>query len=192
MKIRESGMPVEEIWGQFFNVPDILLKMEINKSISSLVEIGCGYGTFTIETAKKVKGQVHAFDIDPVMIEITYNKTKQQNIRNVNLILSDIISAGTGFAENSTDYVMLFNILHHSNPVEMLTEIYRILKPEGKVGVIHWRSDIVTPRGPDLKIRPNPEQIIEWSKKSGYDIYKKSFILEPFHFGMIIRKPLKK
>jgi hypothetical protein len=35
-----------------------------------------------------------------------------------------------------------------------------ILPYEKKFPIIHWRSDIETPRGPALEIRPSPEQCL--------------------------------
>ena len=83
---------------------------------------------------------------------------------------------------------MLFNILHHELPLDFINEAYRILKPTGKIGIIHWRSDISTPRGPDLSIRPKPEQIVNWIDEHKFLIYKQPFIVEPYHFGLIISK----
>ena len=58
----------------------------------------------------------------------------------------DILMETTGLADNSIHYVMIFNILHNDSPGDFLMEAYRILKPNGEVGIIHWRSDISTPR----------------------------------------------
>jgi hypothetical protein len=41
-------MPAEDIWSEFFNIDLILSELQINSKINDLVEIGCGYGTFTI------------------------------------------------------------------------------------------------------------------------------------------------
>ena len=83
---------------------------------------------------------------------------------------------------------MLFNILHHDSPDEFISEAYRILKPNGKIGIIHWRSDISTPRGPDYNIRPKPEQIKKWLDKRKFKVEKEPIVIEPYHFGMIISK----
>jgi hypothetical protein len=48
MKARESGMPGEKIWEQFFDVEKILSELEVNNKIEKLVDFGFGYGTFTI------------------------------------------------------------------------------------------------------------------------------------------------
>lgn len=57
-----------------------------------------------------------------------------------------------------------------------------------RLGFIHWRSDISTPRGPDLSIRPKPEQIIEMIDNKRFNIAKKPFLLEPYHYGLVISK----
>lgn len=181
-------MPAENIWSDFFNVDLIISELLINSKIIDLVEIGCGYGTFTIPAAKQIAGKLYAFDIEREMISIVKNKIKNEHIENVILEGKDILTQTTGLAENSIDYVMLFNILHQKSPGEFLVEAYRILKPNGKVGILHWRSDIETPRGPHLTIRPKPEQILQWIDGQKFSLLKEPVILEPYHFGLILSK----
>ena len=72
---------------------------------------------------------------------------------------------------------MLFYILHNENPEILLSEAWRILKPSCKIGIIHWRSDIETPRGPSLSIRPKPEDIIRRINPDHFSIHKKPLLL---------------
>jgi hypothetical protein len=83
---------------------------------------------------------------------------------------------------------MLFNILHHDKPLELLNEAYKVLRTGGKVGIIHWRTDMETPRGPDMSIRPKPEQCIAWAEKAGFTIFQYPEILVPYHYGLILEK----
>ncbi len=188
MKVRDSGMPDETKWNDFFDTDLLLSKLDINPGIVDLVEIGSGYGTFTIPTAKLIQGKLYAFDIEEEMIENLNQKIQNELINNIVLEQRDILSHTTGLPDNSIDYVMLFNILHHDSPLDFINEAFRILKPEGKIGIVHWRSDISTPRGPDLSIRPKPEQITNWFDKHKFHIDKQPFIIEPYHFGLIISK----
>ena len=55
MKARESGMPEEKIWEQFFDVDKILDELEINTKVEKLVDFGFGYGTFTIPASKMLR-----------------------------------------------------------------------------------------------------------------------------------------
>ncbi len=181
-------MPTEDIWSDFFNVDLILSELQINSKINNLVEIGCGYGTFTIPAARQITGRLHAFDIEKEMLDSVEQKISNEHISNVSLELRDILIQTTGLTDSSMDYVMLFNILHHDSPIDFLAESYRILKPKGKVGILHWRSDVSTPRGPDLSIRPKPDQIIQWVDKLKFSIFKEPVIIEPYHYGLIILK----
>jgi ubiquinone/menaquinone biosynthesis C-methylase UbiE len=142
MKVRDSGMPEETKWNDFFNVDFLLSELNIDSQINDLVEIGSGYGTFTLPTAKLIQGKLFAFDIEDEMIETLNQKIEKEQIKNIVLSKRDILTHSTGLPDNSTDYVMLFNILHHESPLDFINEAYRILMPKGKIGIIHWRSDI--------------------------------------------------
>ncbi len=190
MKVRDSGMPVENVWCEFHNVDLILSEMLINSEINDLVEIGFGYGTFTIPAAKQIKGNLYAFDIEKKMLDVVRQKLSDGQINNVIIEQRDVLDQTTGLADNSVDYVMLFNILHNENPELFFTEIHRILKLNGRVGIMHWRSDVSTPRGPDLLIRPTPNQILDWVDNQKFYTEKDSFIMEPYHFGLILSKRL--
>ena len=181
-------MPAEDLWASFFNVGLILSELHIDSDIKDLVEIGCGYGTFTIPSAKQISGYLYAYDIDESMIGAVRQELRNSFVHNVILEKRDILTQTTGLADNSVDYVMLFNILHHESPDDFLNEAYRILRPKGKVGILHWRSDIETPRGPDLTIRPKPAQILEWIDHQKFSLYKSSTNILPYHFGLMLSK----
>jgi ubiquinone/menaquinone biosynthesis C-methylase UbiE len=188
MKVKDSGMPEEDLWSSFFNVELILAELEIDNRINDLVETGFGYGTFTMAAAKKIKGSLYAFDIENEMLQLLSQKLSSVEKTNIIPEKRDILESGTGLADNSVDYVMLFNILHHEKPHEFLTEAWRILKPNGKIGIIHWRSDIPTPRGPVVSSRPKPDDISAWIDFTKFDLHKAPFILVPYHFGIILAK----
>jgi ubiquinone/menaquinone biosynthesis C-methylase UbiE len=181
-------MPAESMWASFFNVELVLSELQINRDIDSLVEIGFGYGTFTIPSARRIKGNLYAFDIDEAMHLLLKEKLEDEQIENVIPEHRDVLIDSTGLADNSADYFMLFNILHHESPDAFLNEAYRILKPEGKIGILHWRSDVETPRGPDLRFRPKPGQILSWIDRQKFTVYKEPVIVEPFHFGLVLAK----
>jgi ubiquinone/menaquinone biosynthesis C-methylase UbiE len=188
LKVRDSGMPAEDMWASFFNIDLILCELQINSDINDIVEIGCGYGTFTIPAAKNISGKLYAYDIEEEMLDIVNQKLNNESIRNVILEHRDILTQTTGLADHSVDYVMLFNILHHESPSDFINEVYRILTTKGKVGIIHWRSDIDTPRGPHLNIRPKPDQILQWIDKQKFSLLKAPVVIEPYHFGLILSK----
>jgi ubiquinone/menaquinone biosynthesis C-methylase UbiE len=125
------------------------------------------------------------------MVRETQKEAENAGLRNVKTILRDFMTEGTGLKDQSVDYAMLFNILHVEHPEILLNESYRILRPEGKLGIIHWNYDSMTPRGPSMNIRPKPEQCIAWAQEAGFiDPYR--YDLKPYHYGIVMRKESKK
>lgn len=188
MKVRDSGMPDQAYWESLFNVNFILDRMEINEGIGSLAEFGCGYGTFTLPSSEKFGGNITAIDIEEQMIEIASARAVSKS--NITFIKRDFVADGTGLPDNLVDYVMLFNILHHEKPVELLVEAFRILKKGGIAGLIHWNYDPSTPRGPRMDIRPKPDEMKKWALESGFKLKRDNFIdLPPYHYGLLAYKP---
>ncbi|MCX5709303.1 MAG: class I SAM-dependent methyltransferase [Candidatus Omnitrophica bacterium] len=191
MKIRESGMPNRDTWDKFFNPGEILATLGVNDQITDVSEFGCGYGTFTIPAAKIIKGKVYALDIEPDMIRMANEEAKKQGLANVRTILRDFMAEGSGLADESMDYVMLFNILHLEKPMILINEAKRILKSGGKLGIIHWNYDPKTPRGPSMNIRPKPEQCIKWAESAGFSNVVR-YDLKPYHYGVVLIKGVLK
>ena len=190
MKVRDSGMPDEEMWSGFFDPAAVLDVLGLHHGIRDLVEFGCGYGTFTLAASDIASGTVHALDIEPEMVEVIRQKCRTAGITNVQATLQDFVAEGTGLIENSMDAALLFNILHHEEPVALMREAFRVLKPNGMLAVIHWIYDPSTPRGPAMAIRPRPEQCIAWGKKAGFLFNEQnSYDLPPYHYGLLFRKP---
>lgn len=188
MKTRDSGMPDDELWCSFFDPETILTALGLAGDVRDVVDFGCGYGTFAIPAAKRIRGTLHGFDIEPEMIEECERRARREDIRNARFYLRDFVAEGTGLEPQSMDYVMLFNILHAENPLQLLNEAWRILAPGGRVAVIHWNYDPTTPRGPEMSIRPRPADCRRWMKEAGFVIQKGIVDLRPYHYGLCGRK----
>ncbi len=190
MKIRESGMPDEKQWESFFKPEKILKTMELDINVVNVAEFGCGYGTFTIPASKVIQGTLYAIDIEQDMINRVIEKAYDEKLSNIQTILRDFVHEDSGLENESVDYVMLFNILHTENPEDLLKEAYRILRPGGKLGVIHWNFDPETPRGPPMNIRPKPEQCVKWAVEIGFK-FEIIHDLKPYHYGLVFSRPNK-
>lgn len=187
MKVRDSGMPEQNYWESLFDIEGVLNRLGVDEQIGNAVEVGCGYGTFTVPVAKRIRGTLHAYDIEPAMIATTRARLEEDELKNVNLSLRDVLTNGFGLPPASVDAVLLFNILHAENPIELLRAATDVLTPMGRVLAIHWRSDVVTPRGPDLSIRPRPEQIAGWGVSAGLRP-DDPLLLPPWHFGLVLHR----
>ncbi|HCE41959.1 MAG TPA: hypothetical protein DET40_00230 [Lentisphaeria bacterium] len=188
MKVIDSDMPDEHYWNSLFDIPLVIRWLGMKCVAGPIVEVGCGYGTFTIPVAKETGNQVLAFDIDPDMIKKARNNVQHAGLANVQFYLRDVIDSGTGLEPSSAGMVLLFNILHFDERRILLEEASRILRPSGVAAVIHWRKDIETPCGPEVSMRPDQDIIL--ASIRGLDLHFKGTcgILEPYHWGMQLIK----
>lgn len=192
MKGRESGMPDEAYWASFFKPEGILDRLFITSGRSDhVVEFGCGYGTFSLPVARRTRGVVTALDIEPVMVDLVAARAKAAGLLNVQAELRDFVERGTGVPDGSQGHALVFNLLHIEEPVALLREAFRTLQPGGGVSVIHWRSDIETPRGPPLAIRPTPEQCAAWLSEAGFEtvVPVDMGAGAPYHYGLLAQRP---
>ncbi len=185
MKMRDSGMPEEAYWETLLDVPFILDQLGVDDSLGDVVELGCGYGTFSLPMARRITGALTTMDIEPDMVRRTMERAAEEGISNLRCELRDVMKDGFGLPDGTQDAALLFNILHCEHPMALLSEAARVVRPGGSVLVIHWRYDPATPRGPTLDIRPQPEQIIAWAEQTGNLKAAGGVInLPPWHYGL--------
>ncbi len=173
MKVRDSGMPDEVYWESLFDVPRILVQLEIDSRLQDVVELGCGYGTFSIPIAQVITGTLYTFDVDLAMLERTRQRAADMPIV---CEYRDVMEHGFG---RHADAALLFNILHCEQPVELLRHAANAAEA---VLVVHWRYG-ETPRGPTLDMRPRPEQIVAWATEAGLSAGP-VLDLPPWHYGL--------
>jgi SAM-dependent methyltransferase len=169
-------MPDEAYWESLFDVPLIISHLGIDQ-FHDVAELGCGYGTFSIPVARAISGTLYTFDIESEMVART--KERAAGLR-VICSQRDVMECGFGV---TADAVLLFNILHCELPTKLFQHAADALKSGGEVLAIHWRYGL-TPRGPDLEIRPRPRQLIEWSSAAGLKAVGEVIDLPPWHYGV--------
>lgn len=188
MKGRESGMPEESWWESFFEA-DGALDALLGKSPidGDVVEFGCGYGTFRLPAAQRTRGIVTALDLEQEIIALVRRKAAEMQLKNIQCVQRDFVAEGTGLGTGSQVHAMIYNLLHLEAPVELLLEAHRVLTPGGTLSVMHWRSDIPTPRGPSLDIRPRPEQCEKWLLEAGFSEVARVTLETscPYHYGLM-------
>jgi SAM-dependent methyltransferase len=182
-------MPNEAYWESLVDPEGVLVALGIDSTIADVVELGCGYGTFSIPAARRIKGTLTTFDIEPEMVARTRARVQQMGLHNVECVLRDVLHDGFGLPDASQDACLLFNILHTEEPVKLLAEAARVVRPNGEVYATHWRYDETTPRGPSLSIRPRPEDILRWAKDTcRLEPASAVIVLPPYHYGLRLRR----
>lgn len=183
MKTRESGMPEEATWQSFFKPEEVLTKLGLDAETKRVVDFGSGYGTFSFPCARIVRGEVIGLDIEGDLIRACRMQAGTEGLTNLRFECRDFVAEGSGLADASADYVMLFNILHTEDPGILLREAHRILEPHGRLAVMHWNYDAKTPRGPSMAIRPRPEHCRTWVSQHGFEKLSSTIALPPWHYG---------
>jgi ubiquinone/menaquinone biosynthesis C-methylase UbiE len=115
----------------FQNPRRSLEKARLRKGMS-VVDYGCGPGSFTIPAAELVghEGKVFGVDIHPLAISTVKRKASRKSLQNVETIL--LRGYETGIEASSIDRVLLIDTIHLiDDPDALFSEIHRMLKPDG-------------------------------------------------------------
>jgi len=181
-RVRESGMPAIGVWEEFFRPDEVINAFDI-ASTHRVLELGSGYGTFTLPLARRCR-HVRTIDLDESLVQRLRNDRRLEGLP-VECVVGDFFDPHIIHGSGATDVVVLFNILHMERPVGLLRTAARLLNRGGFVAIIHWRNDIDTPRGPPLEIRPSATSCIEWCRRAGFDTVERVVLAgAPYHFGI--------
>jgi demethylmenaquinone methyltransferase/2-methoxy-6-polyprenyl-1,4-benzoquinol methylase len=97
----------------------------------TILDIATGTGDLAINLAKTNASKIVGFDISPGMLEIGKQKIAQKKLNNkIEMVLGD--SEKMPFTDNSFDAITVaFGVRNFENLEQGLTEILRVLKPNG-------------------------------------------------------------
>ncbi len=118
-----------------------------------LLDCGCGVGTITIDLAEIVApGQVIGIDRDPSQLAIAGSLAEQRQVTNVEFQVGNVYELE--FPDASFDAVLAHTLLVHLNdPLRVLLEMRRVLKPGGVIGVSDddFSTVVISPSNPGLE-----------------------------------------
>jgi ubiquinone/menaquinone biosynthesis C-methylase UbiE len=121
---------------------DLLASLVSAQPSESVVDLACGPGTLALQFARKVR-RVHAVDLTPAMLARARSTAETDSLSNLSFTLGDAQSLP--FATGALDLSVTSYSLHHvPDPARMIQEMARVVKRDGRVGII----DIVVPEDP--------------------------------------------
>lgn len=184
--VRESGMPPTDYWRTFFDPASLLEEVAFRKC-QRVLELGAGYGLFTLPLASYCQS-LTTIEIDGNLCDELRSILLSQKCDNVVVVEGDFTDTQLLTSCGNFDGVVLFNILHMEDPPQLLNCLRSVMSTGCRVYVLHWRTDIETPRGPSLVIRSTPEQCRSWFADCGFSLVRELFpVASPYHFAHVYR-----
>jgi ubiquinone/menaquinone biosynthesis C-methylase UbiE len=106
-----------------------------------MADIGCGIGYFTLSASKIVGngGRVFAMDIVPQMIQEVKVKIEENNISNVETVLTE--ENDLKLESGKVTFAFMCAMLHEvENKEKFLNEVKRIMVSNGRIAVVEWKK----------------------------------------------------
>jgi ubiquinone/menaquinone biosynthesis C-methylase UbiE len=117
---------------------------------STLCDLGCGNGFYTLELARRVgpHGIVYAVDIQPEMLRMLAERAAHEGLRNIRPVLGTVIDPR--LPDASIDLVLCVDVYHEfSHPEPMLDRIRESLAEGGRLVLAEFRGE-----DPAVPIKP--------------------------------------
>ena len=113
---------------------------------SSVLDVGCGSGASAIPAAINVgpQGRVTGIDLAERLLAIARSKSIAQNLHNVDFQRADMTALG--YPDASFDAVVsVFSIFFVTDMVAEVRELWRVLRPGGKLAITTWGPRMFEP-----------------------------------------------
>lgn len=110
-------------------IENFLAEVELNETMA-ILDVGCGTGNYTNLMKQLTKGKVYGLDSSVGMLERAKNKNEE-----ITFVLGNALEIP--FSSRMFDFVYMTDVIHHIKDIkQMFTELFRILKPNGKICIM--------------------------------------------------------
>ena len=142
--------------------PETVAKRMKLKPGMTVIEIGPGKGNYTKAIAQSIlpNGKVYAIDIQESIISRLKKKIEKERITNIIPKIDDAYNLS--FEDETVDRVIMIACLPEiPEPIRVLKEIRRVLKPNGLISLSEMLPD------PDYPRRKTEKK---WAKEAGFEL----------------------
>jgi ubiquinone/menaquinone biosynthesis C-methylase UbiE len=157
--------------------PDQIMDALLIGEGSRVADLGAGGGWFTVRLARRVgpNGRVYAEDIQPEMIGAIDRRVEREGLQKV---VKTVLGTPTDpKIPEPMDAVLIVDAYHEmEQPVTLLRNLARSLKPTGVIGIVNYKKDGAGP-GPKMDERVDPEQVIRDARAAGLELKKRENFL---------------
>jgi len=133
---------------------EVLERIGIRRG-QTVLDFGCGSGTYTIPAAKiaGAQGRVYALDKDKEALDALMQKARSAGLKNIEGM--ETSGGKIELTDESVDVVLLFDVFHSyyfpqvDDRRRSLSEIYRIMKPTAFISV--WPKHMESEAGDEIR-----------------------------------------
>ena len=111
-----------------------------------VLDVACGSGASAIPASLKVGAEGHVIGVDLAenLLELGRAKAERLNLNNIEFRLSDMMALN--YPDGNFDAIIcVFGIFFVADMSELLKELWRMLKPNGKLAVTTWGPNLFAP-----------------------------------------------
>lgn len=182
-------------WRELWPDPAGVLHRLGLRSGTSLADVGCGNGYFTLAAARLVDpAPVYAVDIDADLLVGLESRVATAGVDNVVSVEGDARALDDLLPE-PVDTVLVANTFHGiEDPASFARAAGRSLTTAGRLVVINWharprRATRVAgqPRGPPTDRRLSPEETEKAVSSAGFEPVE-TIELPPHHYGLVLER----
>jgi ubiquinone/menaquinone biosynthesis C-methylase UbiE len=148
-------------------------------------DVGVGPGHFAIRMARAVgpAGRVHALDVDPRMIALLEQRTREAGLSNVRPLL---VPDGLPLPPEPCDVVLLVNVFHHlADGPDTLRSLSRRLRPGGRIVNVDFHQGEL-PVGPPPDQKVSREEFLGAARRAGLSVEREETLL-PHQYLVVLR-----
>ena len=116
---------------------EVLIHVGVSKA-QTVLDYGCGSGTFTIPSARIVgnRGRVYAFEARSSLLERVRERAREAGLSNIVAVLSDSSKPSINLPDKSIDIILVYDVMHEiDDRLRLLNELHRVLKDDGILSV---------------------------------------------------------
>jgi ubiquinone/menaquinone biosynthesis C-methylase UbiE len=155
--------------------PDLVLKTIGIKPGMIIGEVGAGRGRYTVQIASRIgpSGLIYANDIVEEYLQYIKSRCADHGLTNVKTVLGELTDPKLPPA--ALDIVIMVNVVHClAEPVELLRNIRKSLKPDGVIAIVEGNLDKEPSAAGEWYAR---SKLLKIYKDAGYDLVREETFL---------------
>ena len=192
-RFQNTRQPGWDWWGELWDDPEATLRTLGADEATSVLDLACGDGYFTVPLAELVDGPVYGVDLDPDCLARLRDAAAEAEV-DVSCVAGDARELPSLLAE-PVDYVLLANTFHGvDDQGGLATAVRDVLASGGRFAIVNWhdqpREETTVAgavRGPPTELRMTAEETRDVVEAAGFETVE-TVELPPYHYGVVFER----